>query len=48
MTPQQRLAMIVEAVAVRIVWVLRCLIHDLFAIFQIRLWRTGPVCPCTP
>lgn len=22
--------------------------HDLFGLFRIRVWRTGPVCACAP
>lgn len=46
--PEYLLQLIVEAAAVRMVLMLQCLVHQLFTMFQIRLWRTGPVCACTP
>lgn len=42
------LQLIVEIAAVRTVLILQYVIHQLFTTFQIRLWRTGPVCACTP
>lgn len=49
MTLQQYLLqLIIETAAVRIVLMLQYWVHELFSTLQIRLWRTGPVCACTP
>lgn len=42
------LQLLIEAVAVQVVIALQCWVHALFGALGIRLWRTGPVCACTP
>lgn len=42
------LQLIIEAAAVRILLILHEWVHEMFGLLQIRLWRTGPVCLCTP
>lgn len=36
-----------DYVAAIVIYAFRQMVHDLFALLRIRLWRTGPVCLCT-